>query len=64
MKNLAEIIVKLTNSDISRIKYSDKIDPQAGQKKEISLIKSGKELGYVPKFTLKDGLKGLLIHRN
>ena len=60
MKELANIIIKLTKSSSKTI-YSGEPDPQEGFKVEIDVTKARNELGFLPKYSLEDGLKECIL---
>lgn len=55
MRELAELIVSLTHSK-SRIVYSGSEDPQEKVKVSIDVSKAQSELGFIPEFSLSNGL--------
>ena len=55
MKELANIIVNLTKSP-SKIIYSGEVDPQEGYQVDVDISKARNELGFLPKYSLEDGL--------
>ena len=56
MKELANIIINLTKSS-SKIIYSGEQDPQEGFHVDIDVTKARDELGFLPKYSLEEGLK-------
>lgn len=55
MKELANIIVNLTKSS-SKIIYSGEPDIQEGFQVDVDISKARNELGFLPKYSLEDGL--------
>jgi UDP-glucose 4-epimerase len=60
MKELAEYIIKVTNSKSSIISLN-KIDPDKRECLNISNIKANEVLGWVPKFTIESGILEMLV---
>lgn len=60
MKELANIIINLTNSS-SKIIYSGEPDPQEGFQVNIDISKARNELGFLPEYSLEDGLKECIL---
>ena len=57
MKELAETILKVIPTSQSKIVYTGIMDPQEHYRVEFSIEKAKKELGYIPMFSLADGIK-------
>ena len=60
MKELANMIINLTES-LSKIIYSGEPDPQEGFKVDIDISKARNELGFLPKYSLEDGLNECIL---
>ena len=60
MNELANIIINLTGSS-SRIIYSGEPDPQEGFRVDIDISKAQNELGFLPKYSLEDGLNECIL---
>ena len=60
MKELANIIINLTKSS-SKIIYSGEPDPQGGFQVNIDISKARNELGFLPEYSLEDGLKECIL---
>ena len=60
MKELANIIIDLTKSS-SKIVCSREPDMQEGLQVEIDVTKTRDELGFLPKYSLEDGLKECIL---
>jgi nucleoside-diphosphate-sugar epimerase len=57
MRDLAGLILKLLPESRSKVVFSDTPDPQEDYRWEIDLTEAKRELGYVPKVSLEDGIK-------
>ena len=60
MNELANIIINLTGSS-SRIVYSGEPDPLEGFQVDIDISKAQNELGFLPKYSLEDGLNECIL---
>lgn len=60
MKELANIITNLTKSP-SKIIYSGEPDLQEGFQVDIDISKARNELGFLPEYSLEDGLKDCIL---
>ena len=60
MKELANIIINLTKSP-SKIIYSGEPDLQEGFQVDIDISKARNELGFLPEYSLEDGLKDCIL---
>ena len=61
MQELADLIINLTNSS-SKIIYSGTPDPQEGRNVDIDISKAQDKLGFVPKYSLQEGLNECISH--
>ena len=60
MEELANLIINLTKSS-SKIIYSGEPDTQEGFQVDIDISKARNELGFLPKYSLEDGLKRCIL---